>query len=100
MSAGLLGSYASFDRPNHQTSRRPETDQRNDVPTAHQIERALNIVKREGVGPALAFMEEVGVSRQIALRVLASPDHIRAQKRRASEVSNSTRVAFDDSMKR
>jgi hypothetical protein len=64
-------------------SRRPETDQRNDTPTAEQIERALHIVKREGVGPALAFMEEVGVSRHIALRVLASPAHVRSQERRA-----------------
>ena len=49
---------------------------------AAQIERALQIARREGVGPALAFMEEVGVSRQIALRVLASPTHIRSQERR------------------
>jgi hypothetical protein len=65
-------------------SRRPETDQRNDTPTAEQIERALYIAKREGVGPALAFMEESGVSRHIALRVLASPDHIRTKERRGA----------------
>ena len=65
-------------------SRRPDTDQRNDTPTAEQIERALGIAKREGVGPALAFMEESGVSRCVALRVLASPDHIRLQERRAA----------------
>ena len=64
-------------------SRRPETDQRNDAPTAEQIERALHIAKREGVGPALTFMEEVGVARHIALRVLASPDHFRSQERRS-----------------
>lgn len=63
-------------------SRRPETDQRNDTPTAEQIERALHIARREGVGPALAFMEEAGVSRRVALRVLASPHHIRLQERR------------------
>lgn len=65
-------------------SRRPETDQRTDTPTAEQIERGLHIAKREGVGPALAFMEESGVSRQIALRVLASPNHFRLQERRAT----------------
>ena len=63
-------------------SRRPETDQRTDTPTAEQIERALHIASREGVGPALAFMEESGVLRQTALRVLASPNHFRVQERR------------------
>lgn len=63
-------------------SRRPATDQRIDTPTARQIERALYIAMREGVGPALAFMEEVGVSRHVALRVLASPAYIRSQERR------------------
>jgi hypothetical protein len=63
-------------------SRRAETDQRIDTPTAEQIERALYIAKCEGVGPALAFIEESGVSRQIALRFLASPNHFRLQERR------------------
>ena len=71
-----------FNYSQQQMSRRPETDQRNDSPTAEQIECALEIAKREGVGPALAFMEEVGVSRHIALRVLASPSYSRSQERR------------------
>lgn len=63
-------------------SRRPDTDQRNDTPTAEQVESALKLAKREGIGPALAFMEEVGVPRCIALRVLASPAHVRSKERR------------------
>lgn len=63
-------------------SRRPATDPRNNMPTSEHIERALQIVKREGVGPALAYMEEADVDRQTALRVLASPTHIRLTERR------------------
>jgi hypothetical protein len=65
-------------------SRRPETDQRNDTPAAEQIERALYIAKREGVGSALTLMEESGVSRHVALRVLGSPSYIRSQERRGA----------------
>lgn len=66
-------------------SRRPATDPRNDVSTAEQVEQALHIVKREGVGPALAFMETAGVPHLIAVRVLASPIYIRSRERRSNK---------------
>jgi hypothetical protein len=63
-------------------SRRPATDPRNDVSMAEHVEQALQIVKREGVGPELAFMETAGVPHLIAIRVLTSPTYIRSRERR------------------
>jgi len=53
------------------------------MPTSDQIEHALQIVRREGVGPALEYMEVAGVARQTALRVVASPTHSRLGERRS-----------------
>ena len=63
-------------------SRRPITDPRRNISTARHVDHALQIVQREGIGPALSFMETVGVPRQVATRVLASPEFIRAGDRR------------------
>jgi hypothetical protein len=63
-------------------SRRPISDPRRNVLTAQHVDHALQIVKREGIDPALIFMETVGVPRQVAVRVLASPIFVRAGERR------------------
>lgn len=63
-------------------SRRPTSDPRRNILTAQHVARALQIGQREGIDPALFFMETVGVPRQVAVRVLASPKYIRAGERR------------------
>jgi hypothetical protein len=57
-------------------------DARTDVTTAHFVEEGLKLCGRYGLHPALLFMEEVGVPRPVALRVLCSPNHYRKQDRR------------------
>ena len=64
-------------------SRRPSSDPRRNILTAQHVAHALQIVQREGINPALFFMEAVGVPRQVAVRVLASPVFVRAGERRA-----------------
>lgn len=57
-------------------------DARTDVVTAGQVDEGLKLSARYGVHPALLFMEQVGVPRMVALRVLCSPDHFRQRDRR------------------
>lgn len=57
-------------------------DARNDLVTARQVDEGLKLCARYGVHPALLFMEQVGVPRQVALRVLCSPEHFRQRDRR------------------
>lgn len=64
-------------------SRRPISDPRRNTLTAQHVDHALQIVQREGIDLALFFMETVGVPRQVAVRVLASPKFIRSGERRA-----------------
>ena len=55
---------------------------RTDTITAGQVDEGLKLCARYGVHPALLFMEQVGVPRQVALRVLCSPQHFRQRDRR------------------
>jgi hypothetical protein len=57
-------------------------DARTDVVTAGQVNEGLKLCARYGIHPALLFMEQVGVPRTVALRVLCSPDHFRQRDRR------------------
>lgn len=59
-------------------------DVRTDLATAERVEQALRLVARQGIDPALAFMEQAGVPRGVALRVLCSPRHVRQRDRRAA----------------
>jgi hypothetical protein len=53
------------------------SDARTDFTTAYFVEQGLKLCKRQGVNPALSFMESAGVPRPVALRVLCSPEHFR-----------------------
>jgi len=57
-------------------------DARTDLTTASQVDEGLKLSARYGIHPALLFMEQVGVPRQVALRVLCSPQHFRQRDRR------------------
>jgi hypothetical protein len=57
-------------------------DARSDLVTAGRVDEGLKLCARYGVHPALLFMEQVGVPRQVALRVLCSPEHFRQRDRR------------------
>lgn len=57
-------------------------DARTDGATAHFVDEGLTLCTRYGLHPALLFMEQVGVPRTVALRVLCSPDHYRQRDRR------------------
>ncbi|MDN4055078.1 hypothetical protein QPK32_18560 [Massilia sp. YIM B02763] len=59
-------------------------DLRTDLATASSVQQALELCTRQGVHPALLFMEEAGVPRAVALRVLCSPQHFRQRDRRQS----------------
>lgn len=52
-------------------------DARTDRTTAYFVEQGLKLCGRQGVHPALLFMEQAGVPGPVALRVLCSPDHFR-----------------------
>jgi len=57
-------------------------DARTDLTTANQVDEGLKLSARYGIHPALLFMEQVGVPRGVALRVLCSPEHFRQRDRR------------------
>jgi len=57
-------------------------DARKDRATAQIVDAGLHICGQHGVNPALDFLEEAGVPRPVALRVLCSPDHFRKRERR------------------
>lgn len=57
-------------------------DVRTDGVTAGQVDEGLKLCARHGLHPALLFMEQVGVPRTVALRVLCSPKHFRQRDRR------------------
>lgn len=46
---------------------------RRDNITEQNFEAGLHLAVREGVNPALDFMERVGIPRPVALRVLCGP---------------------------
>lgn len=57
-------------------------DVRTDFVTASRVDEGLKLSARYGLHPALLFMEQMGVPRPVALRVLCSPDHYRQRDRR------------------
>jgi len=59
-----------------------KNDARTDLATARRVDEALFLSRQQGIDPALRFMEQVGVPRTVALRVLCSPEHFRKQDRR------------------
>lgn len=48
--------------------------------TARIIDDALLLVKKEGVGPAIDYMQAKGIRRALALRVLTDPRFHRSAK--------------------
>jgi hypothetical protein len=62
---------------------RKDNDVRTDVMTARSVEEGLQRCRRDGVHPALQFMEQAGVPRSVALRVLCSPAYFRKQDARS-----------------
>ncbi|TWI67324.1 hypothetical protein IP91_01437 [Pseudoduganella lurida] len=62
---------------------RGTTRSRADAAMAARVEDALKIVEADGIHPALEYMEEAGVPRDIALRVLCAPNfHRHGDERR------------------
>ena len=59
-------------------------DRREDVLRARTVEHALDIVQRDGVGPALDYMTSSGIDRQVALRVLTDPVFQRGRHERST----------------
>lgn len=57
-------------------------DARIDRATASKVNEGLLVCMQHGVNPAIFFMEQVGVPRHVALRVLCSPHHFRLRERR------------------
>lgn len=58
------------------------TDPRTDRTTAGIVDTGLHICSRQGLNPALEFLQQAGVPRPLALRVLCSPEHFRKRERR------------------
>lgn len=54
---------------------------RRDNATEQNVEAGIQLAVREGVNPALDFMERVGVPRPVALRVLCGPKFKRQRLR-------------------
>lgn len=61
---------------------RGTTRSRADEQTAARVEDALKIVQQGGIHPALEFMQEAGIPREVALRVLCAPQFQRHSERR------------------
>jgi len=59
-------------------------DVRKDRLTAARVDAGLHICSEQGLHPALQYLEQAGVPRPVALRVLCSPDHFRQRERRKS----------------
>lgn len=55
---------------------------RADETMAARVEHALTMAGRDGIDPALEYMRLGGVPREIALRVLCSPEFHRHGERR------------------
>ena len=68
-------------------------DARTDVVTAGWVDEGLKLCACYGIHPALLFMEQVGIPRTVALRVLCSPHHFRQRDRRRTP--RPTRQALD-----
>lgn len=62
--------------------RRSSDEPRTNDSLTSTVQRGVELTKIEGVGPGLAFMEEAGVPRPVALRVLGSPENCRHGERR------------------
>ncbi len=63
---------------------RGKTRARADGFTAARVDEAIRIADTDGVNPALEYMEEAGIPRWTALRVLCSPLMHRRRERRAN----------------
>ncbi|OON63601.1 hypothetical protein B0920_09635 [Massilia sp. KIM] len=63
-------------------SEQSRNDARSDVSTAGRVEQGLAVCARHGLDPALTYMEQAGVPRDVALRVLCSPRYYRQADRR------------------
>lgn len=61
-----------------------KNDVRKDRVMAARVDAGLHICSEHGLHPALQFLEQVGVPRPVALRVLCSPELYRQRERRKS----------------
>ncbi|QNA89103.1 hypothetical protein G4G28_12580 [Massilia sp. Dwa41.01b] len=61
-----------------------KNDVRRDRVMAARVDAGLHICSEHGLHPALQFLEQVGVPRRVALRVLCSPELYRQRERRKS----------------
>ncbi|MGH8855391.1 MAG: hypothetical protein ACREWI_14070 [Telluria sp.] len=57
-------------------------DARRDLKTANVVDQGVKLCQRLGLRPAMLFMEQMGVPRTVALRVLCTPSYLRQQDRR------------------
>ena len=62
---------------NEESTVTTQPEMRKNSDATRQIEEALNIARLEGIGPALDFMQQAGVDRQVAVRVLTGPGFLR-----------------------
>jgi hypothetical protein len=63
-------------------SKQNTNDARANRQISMHVEEGLRLSHTNGIHPALLFMEQVGVPRLVALRVLCSPDFFRHYDRR------------------
>lgn len=61
---------------------------RTDFSTADKVSEGLKVCIQHGVHPAIVYMENAGVPRHIALRVLCSPEHFRSSDHRRVDRPN------------
>lgn len=61
-----------------------KNDARADRATAKSVDEGLQICSKQGLDPALRFLEKAGVPMSVVLRALCSPQHFRKQERRRS----------------
>lgn len=76
-----MALLASFARKEEYMAEPGKSDARTDLTTAKSVEEGLKRCTHDGVHPALVFMEQAGVPRSVALRVLCSPEYFRKQDR-------------------
>jgi hypothetical protein len=68
-----------------------KNDARADLRTARDVDRGLGICAKQGLSPALQFLEQAGVPRSVVLRVFCSPQYFRKQDRRSALRPGATR---------
>jgi hypothetical protein len=61
-----------------------KNDPRADLTTARNVDHGLGICAKDGLSPALQFLERAGVPKSVVHRVFCSPQYFRKQDRRSA----------------